>query len=645
MRSRQVQAGGHVIDSEWLTPRAQEVVWGPTRILNGRFRAAFAATVALVAVPFDLRAQVVSGTVLSAADGQPVPYGTISVGDTMLGRFADAAGRFSLGAPASGTYHLRARQIGFLPLDTTLTGPGSQGLVLRLQPLPVRLASIPAEPSQHGCAAPSLAESSAQPAVAMVLAQMHQNVERYRILLDQYPFNYRMEESRAVLMNAHTRDEQDSVIALDTATYDSRQRHHYAIGSVVYEERSVTGGQRMMMYIPTLRDVADAAFADAHCFAYMGDAAHELRIDFRPADRIKAPDVTGSIYLDDARYVIKRAVFTLTHAGAVGGAAAFVKVTTTFREEVPFVPMLVSSRTEQPLTSITTGGLQSMGSLAAQGAKNPGGFSGFSAISEDRVSVQRDLLVDRTFIADTIGSQGQGRAPGRASGVVINLACTMPPSFETADVLIYGVLAGPGASDVRVGDVLGKVRSLFHMPNDFTLPVYGYTVGSKATQTLAAQVAFRLDATGHATDIAVTATSLSTSIDSSVVDAIRGADAARAFRALKAGRYTFSLSSAAPSPETSASILFARVEASVMSLARTAEIDPDSTQPGLSVTGRFEFVVDEHGRAVPSTLLSAAASPDALAAAARVLPSFRFRPALAGSCPVKQEVMLTGLRR
>ena len=166
--------------------------------------------------------EVVSGTVLSAADGQPVPYGTISVGDTAEGRFADAAGRFALGGPPTGTYHLRAQQVGFLPLDTTLSaGDGSQHLVLRLQPLPVRLANLPAESPQHGCAAPQLAESGAPPAVAMVLAQLRQNAERYRIL-HQYPFNYRLEESRAIQLAVHTRDEQDSVIALDTAMYDSR---------------------------------------------------------------------------------------------------------------------------------------------------------------------------------------------------------------------------------------------------------------------------------------------------------------------------------------------------------------------------------------------------------------------------------------
>jgi hypothetical protein len=584
--------------------------------------------------------------VLSAADSQPVPYGTISVGDTTQGRFADAAGRFMVGAPSTGTLHLRVQQIGFLPLDTTLSArSGSQHLVLRLQPLTARLANIPAEPPRHACAAPSLAKSGAQPEVAIIVAQMRENAERYRILLDQYPFRYRLEEGRAIRLQGHGRDTQDSVIALDTATYDSRQRHQYGVGSVIYEERSETGGKRRMMYLPTLSDLADAAFADAHCFAYAGDVAHELRIDFRPADLIKVPDVAGSVYLDDSKYIVKRAVFTLTHAGAVGGAAANVTVTSTFREEAPFVPILVSSRTEQPLSSASSLGMLRPDPKVTLATHQNGGYTNSSVSWEQRTSVQQARLLDREFIADTVGSQGEARAPRQTPVVSIDLSCRMPPSFETADVLIYGTLGGPSVLDARARDVLTKVRPLFRMPNDFTLPVYGYAVGSKVAQTLTAQVAFTLDATGHATDIAVTATSLSPLIDSGVVAAIRSADAAHAFRPLKAGRYALSLSSAAPSLDAPATVLFSRIAVSVMPLARAATLDPDSTQPRLPVNGRFEFVVDEQGRAVPSTLLTAAASPDARAAAARALPAFRFRPAVTGSCPIKQEVMLTGLRQ
>jgi len=615
-------------------------------MLNRRSHAALAATIALIAVPLDLSAQVVSGTVLSAADGHPVPYGTISVGDTTQGRFADSAGRFSLGGPSTGTYHLRAHQIGYLPLDTTLSaGPGSQHLMLRLQPLTDRLADVPAEHPLHGCSAPGLAEASAPREVTLIVAQMRENAERYRILLDQYPFHYHLEESRAVRLNGHSKEAQDSVLALDTAEYDSRDRHQYSVGSVVYQERTATGGKRMMMYLPTLSDLADAAFADAHCFTYAGDIAHELRIDFRPADLIKAPDVAGSVYLDDARYIVKRAVFTLTHGGAVGGAAANVTVTTTFREEEPLVPILVSSSTEQPLSSTYALGVQQSGPLVTQTTHQSGGYTNLTRTSEQRMSVQQVRLIDRRFLADSVGAQSDARGNRQSTAVTIDLSCTMPPSFETADVLIYGTLAGPTAQDVRSGDVLVKIRPLFRLPNDFTLPVYGYAVGSKVSQTLTAQVAFTLDATGRVTDLAVTATSLSPLIDSSVVDVVRSADAAHAFRGLKPGHYTLSLSSATPSPDAPSSVLFSRIAVSVMPLARAATLDPDSTQPRLSVNGRFEFVVDEQGRAVPSTLLTAAASSDALAAAARALPAFRFRPALAGSCPIKQEVMLTGLRQ
>jgi hypothetical protein len=216
----------------------------------------------------------------------------------------------------------------------------------------------------------------------------------------------------------------------------------------------------------------------------------------------------------------------------------------------------------------------------------------------------------------------------------------MPPSFESADASIYATLGGPGATDAHAVDVLTKLRPLFRMPDGFTLNVYGLAVGTKVMQTLAAQVAFTTDATGHASNVAITATSLVPLVDSALVDAVRHAN----LRPLKAGRYTLSLSATTPPPDAPA-VIFSRLSVSVIPIVREAALDPDSTQPRVSVNGNFEFVVDEHGRAIPSTLLTAAGSPDAFATAAKALPSFRFRPAVAGSCPIKQEVLLTGLNR
>lgn len=602
---------------------------------NGRFSVAL-ATILLVCAPRSVRAQV-SGVVLSAADGRPIPYSTILVGDDAQGRFASGTGQFTLGA--AGKYRVRARQIGFVPLDTTVSG--SDKVILRLQPIAAGIATQAPE-RQHGCDAAGLDATGA------IFELLRDNAERYRILLDQYPFNYRVEESRAVrlipqgdALHPMGDADQDSVIAMDTASYDSRQRHQYSVGSVLYEERTSTGEKRTKMYLPTLSDLADPAFEAAHCFAYAGDANHEMRIDFRPADRIKLPDIAGSVYLDDVSYIVRRAVFKLTHGG---NALAHLTVMTTFREVKPSVPTLESSRTEQPLASAySTGGLQPpVNRTGAQGADVVGGYTAFAAITERRTSVQLSRVLDRTFFADTIGgASGEGQSHQQAANpVVIAVACAMPPSFESADASIYGILGGAGATEARAADVLTKIRPLFHMPDGFTLTVYGLADGTKVMQTLSAQVAFTTDATGRASNVAITATSLLPTIDSALVDAVRRTN----LRPLKAGRYTLSLSAITPPPDAPA-VVFSRLSVPVIPIVRAAALDPDSTQPRLSVNGTFEFVVDEHGRAIPSTLLTPAGSPDAFATAAKALPSFRFRPAVAGSCPIKQEVLLTGLSR
>jgi hypothetical protein len=394
----------------------------------------------MVSAPHRESAQV-SGVVLSEADGQPIPYSTIIVGDDAPGRFASAAGQFTLGA--AGKYRVRARQIGFVPLDTTVSESGT--LVLRLQPIAAGIAATAAQ-RQRGCDAPGLDATGA------VFELLHDNAERYRILLDQYPFNYRMEESRRVRLTplgdaVHPMGDadQDSVIAVDTASYDSRQRHQYSVGSVLYEERTSTGEKRTIMYLPTLSDLADPAFEATHCFAYAGDAHHEMRIDFRPDDRIKTPDIAGSVYLDDVKYIVRRAAFRLTHGGGALGAASLT-VTTTFREVKPSVPTLESSWTEQPLASAySTGGLQQSGNRVGNAnADIGGGPTAFASMTERRLSVQQGRVLDRTFFADTIGgAPGQGRPQEADNTVVINVACAMPPSFESADASIYATLGGP----------------------------------------------------------------------------------------------------------------------------------------------------------------------------------------------------------
>ena len=50
--------------------------------------------------------------------------------------------------------------------------------------------------------------------------------------------------------------------------------------------------------------------------AKRSDAVALIRVNFHPASAIKVPDVSGSIYLDARRFVVRRAVFEMTHSEA-----------------------------------------------------------------------------------------------------------------------------------------------------------------------------------------------------------------------------------------------------------------------------------------------------------------------------------------
>ena len=107
------------------------------------------------------------------------------------------------------------------------------------------------------------------------------------------------------------------------------------------------------MRLPTFTDLADVRFLTAHCFKYSGlsdeDSIPTHRIDFAPLSEIKAPDVEGSIFIDSATYLIRRAEFRLTKGGSIKPAVLGMKVTTTYREILPNVALFDEIESVQPL--------------------------------------------------------------------------------------------------------------------------------------------------------------------------------------------------------------------------------------------------------------------------------------------------------
>lgn len=301
----------------------------------------------------------IGGTLTDARDGEPMPFATIMLVGTNRESFADGQGHFRFTRLPSGTYHIRARQIGYAPVDTTIRlaiDASPVDVVLRMQPIPLRLPTVAVRGSRsRGCVVTGVPDSASDPALAAVFTQVRENADRLRILVDEYPFRYRRQET--VILR--TEPGGDSIVSVDTAEYVSTARRPYRVGGVVYIEESPSGQSERVMYLPTFRDLADSTFLATHCFRYAGKEAlgprrtqPALRIDFRPADSIHAPDVGGSIYLDSASLVIRRAVFRLQNAQSLHLSLLGLTVTTTYRQVVTLVPVIDSMVTDEPLVPV-----------------------------------------------------------------------------------------------------------------------------------------------------------------------------------------------------------------------------------------------------------------------------------------------------
>jgi outer membrane cobalamin receptor len=99
-----------------LTRRAFSLRWV--------FACAAASAFAAILLPIPaVRAQVgdITGSVVDAATGRPLPFANVGVVDTTLGANSGADGRFTIRSVAPGTYRLRASYIGYDPEELTVS--------------------------------------------------------------------------------------------------------------------------------------------------------------------------------------------------------------------------------------------------------------------------------------------------------------------------------------------------------------------------------------------------------------------------------------------------------------------------------------------------------------------------------------------
>jgi hypothetical protein len=189
------------------------------------------------------------------------------------------------------------------------------------------------------------------PELATILDEARKNAQREQLLRRTYPFEYKLAQSH----NTYDVVSKTSAMMYDTVLYRSDDAWRYRKGKVVSDDRNRIFGDVRLMRLPTVADLADRHFLAAHCFKYAGivdeggKPAH--RIDFSPDSTLVAPDVEGSIFLDSATYLIKRAQFKLTRGGSVKPAILGMEVTTTYKEILPNVLLFDEIRSVQPLAN------------------------------------------------------------------------------------------------------------------------------------------------------------------------------------------------------------------------------------------------------------------------------------------------------
>ena len=359
----------------------------------------------------------VTGVLVGRDDGSPVPYGTVSIVQTGEARFTDAQGQFRLSGLVAGTYTVRARQIGYAPTDTTVrvdAATPTATLRMRMKRLPPLLDIVNIEGKRSKeCVATGVPDSTVNPGLAAIFAQVRENVDRYRILWDEYPYRYTKDRSMALLVDPG----QDSTWHVETRTLESQAERPYRVGAVLLDQVDSAGRHlRRQLFLPTFRDLADTTFLTAHCFSYGGTESDSktgvrvVRVDFHPARTIQAPDVEGSVFLDADRLVVRRAVFRLTkpeNAGIVD-----ITVSATYRELMPLVPVLAETRMTQPLPRTTSQAALGVGS--------------------------RTMITDDVFNGYAFETLAPGDQPAARPAVA---AIPAPPSQPVETAAVVGVLA------------------------------------------------------------------------------------------------------------------------------------------------------------------------------------------------------------
>ncbi|MFL5385155.1 MAG: carboxypeptidase regulatory-like domain-containing protein [Longimicrobiaceae bacterium] len=257
----------------------------------------------LAALPRALAAQGVTGTVVDAQSGEPVPGALVSLvtsdGVTRARVLADRAGRFSVRAGAAGRYVLRAERVGYAAANSpTLDLAAGETMTYRLAAPAQRtqLAGIVASAgsdSRRCTVRPTAGEEA-----ATLWDEARKALEAAVATRQQYPYRFRTER-RVRMLDATTRAVRREEVRPEGVVDNpyvaiSPQR----LAQTGYVEKR---GDTVFFHAPDAAVLLSDPFLESHCFRSRradGDHRGMVGLAFEPVRGGQVADVEGVLWLD-----------------------------------------------------------------------------------------------------------------------------------------------------------------------------------------------------------------------------------------------------------------------------------------------------------------------------------------------------------
>lgn len=283
---------------------------------------------------------VLRGTVTSRETGQPLQFALVSIPSLDRQQFANSQGKFYFAGVRPGTYRLTVRQLGYTAsaLDLTVVGGQDQDVVIGLQRIVTKLASRQVL-ADWTCDNPGRPNAAGRPELREVFEQLEQNAVRMRLMSTAYPFDVITERVRIL----RYRTGPESIEGRDTVRSVNQQTARYRPGEVVQTRELKAKRPEKHLVLPTLLDFADSLFQANHCFLLRGvdetATGKEIRVDFKPYEKLTSPDVAGSVFLESETYKLLRSDIQMTKIPREFSGLARVTALTYFDDLVVGLPV------------------------------------------------------------------------------------------------------------------------------------------------------------------------------------------------------------------------------------------------------------------------------------------------------------------